>query len=61
MWYEINVSRFGKHLFATHERSITSQGKAMEIKELFDEKFPASEGYHVTVTKWEKKGEFVEL
>lgn len=56
MYYEINVSLNGKHLFATAEHSITSNGKMEEIYKLFEEKFPKEEGYTLDVTAWEKRG-----
>ena len=56
MYYEINVSLNGRHLFATAERSIADYNKAKEMYKLFMEKFPQSEGYELTVTCWEKSG-----
>lgn len=61
MYYEINVSLNGKHLFATAERSITNFHKAKEMYALFTEKFPEAEGYSISVTKWEKVGKFVNM
>lgn len=56
MYYEINVTLNGKHLFATAERSITTQAKLEEMYKLFSEKFPESEGYELNVTEWNKVG-----
>lgn len=56
MYYEINVSLNGKHLFATAERSITTQSKMEKMRELFQKKFPESEGYKLDITLWEKRG-----
>jgi hypothetical protein len=56
MYYEINVSLNGKHLFATAERSITNETKMEDIYNLFLEKFPENEGYKLDVTKWENVG-----
>ena len=61
MYYEINVSLNGKHLFATAERSITDIHKANTVYKLFAEKFPEAEGYEIRVTKWDKVGKFVEM
>ena len=61
MYYEINVSLNGKHLFATADRSITVSWKAEEIYKLFKEKFPESEGYKISVTKWEKFGREINI
>lgn len=56
MYYEINVSLNGKHVFATAERSITTPWKAEELYALFLEKFPEIFGYKVSVTRWDKVG-----
>jgi hypothetical protein len=61
MYYEINVARIvptnqtreghtTMHFFATADRSLTDEGKAVEALRIFDRKFPASEGYSVTVS-----------
>ena len=51
--YEINVALNGRHLFATHERSMQHKllEDAMDMLHLMSEKFPADEGYHVTMTE----------
>lgn len=61
MYYEINVSLNGRHLFATAERSVTDNHKLQKVYKLFMEKFPEEEGYKVTVEKWEKVGKFVDM
>lgn len=61
MYYEINVSLNGNHLFATADRSITTMNKVKRVYELFKEKFPESEGYKIDVTYWEKTGRLVEM
>lgn len=57
MYYEILVAKHGYHLFATAERSATYGPKAKMLYEEIKSRFPEEEGYTVTVTKWEKKGE----
>ena len=63
MYYEINVSKFNpdtgryEHYFATAERSITNMFKLQKIVDDFKIKFPKSEGFEITYTRWEKKGE----
>ena len=52
----INVSKDGKYLFATEQGQLTYEWDAKPVYELFKEKFPESEGYKVTVTKWEGRG-----
>jgi hypothetical protein len=61
MCYEINISLNGQHLFATAERSITTKWEAEKIYKLFKEKFPASDGYDIDVTCWEKVGKRVNM
>lgn len=56
MWYEINVSKNGKHFFATAERSITNGDKCNEVLSILRFKFPKNEGYEITVTKYETVG-----
>lgn len=50
MNYEINVSKNGKHYFATHERSLTGQSEAEKAFKDFQERFPESEGFEVTIS-----------
>lgn len=61
MYYEINVSLYGKHFFATHERSIRTKAELHRVLEVFMQKFPKSEGYEVSVTYWEKWGNNVDI
>lgn len=53
MAYEINVSKDGFHVFATAERSITTEAWAEDLLEKFKVAFPESEGYHIEVFKIE--------
>ena len=58
MSYEINVSKNGRHVFATHERSLDGlESEAVALFELFREKFPASEGYAITLRKFRNSSE----
>ena len=60
MYYEINVARVvGEHrdgapryahFFATASRSLTFQREAWEAFEIFQAKFPFSEGYEISMT-----------
>lgn len=61
MYYEINVSLNGRHLFATAERSITTSWDAEKVYNLFKEKFPENEGYKIEVSRWEKVGKIIEM
>lgn len=56
MYYTINVSLYGRHFFATAEHSCQDEEKARGLYRIFCEKFPESEGYHVTVTEWQNVG-----
>lgn len=61
MFYEINVAKDGKHFFATHERSITSEIKLKEVYKTIKEKFPEEEGYNITVTLNETIGRHINM
>jgi hypothetical protein len=56
MWYEINVSKDGKHYFATHERSISTIDKATEIRDRLKLAMPEDEGFIYTITQWQTSG-----
>jgi hypothetical protein len=56
MWYEINVSKNGKHYFATHERSITTIKEAVEIRDRLKKALPEEEGFKFTITQWSTMG-----
>ncbi|MDN3160901.1 hypothetical protein P0E55_14430 [Enterococcus faecalis] len=56
MYYEINVSRDGKHFFATAPRSITSMHDLQSVYPVLSNAFPASDGYELTVTRWKNRG-----
>lgn len=67
MYYEINVAKnTGKkawngdhefrHLFATAERSITTERELKQALMIFTEKFPYPE-YNVSATRWENRGQ----
>lgn len=64
--YEINVAKkdsreMWRHLFATDTRSLHTERDAKELYELFQEKFPESEGYDISVTRLETIGHPVEF
>ena len=61
MSYEINVSLNGKHFFATHERSITSEKDLKEKVKVFKEKFTKFEGYQITATHWQSCGKGIDI
>lgn len=54
MWYEINVSKKGEHYFATHERSITTIAKAVEIRDILKKVMPEEEGFIFTISQCQK-------
>ena len=56
MYYEINVAFKGRHFFATADRSITDRKTAEDTYRIFQKKFPASEGYEISVRRWELVG-----
>jgi hypothetical protein len=61
MYYEINVSLNGQHFFATDKRSITNKIALKVIYKIFKEKFPVEEGYHISVTKYETTGKYIDI
>lgn len=50
MYYEINVALNGKHYFATHKRSITTEHQLQDIVLTFATKFPEEEGYEISIS-----------
>ena len=56
MWYEINVSKDGKHYFATDERSIPTIKAAVEIRDRLKKALTEEEGFEFTITQWQKSG-----
>ena len=67
MYYEINVAKLNpttgryEHYFATSERSIISLSSLIDMVDDFRARFPESEGFNITCTKWEKIGKEVEV
>ena len=61
MYYEINVSKDGRHFFATDKRSITNKHALKEVYEVFKEKFPPEEGYMMLVSYTEVKGKYIDM
>ena len=57
MHYEINVSKDGRHYFATHERSLRQQSEAAKLFADFCLRFPKKEGFEITVTYYSSQGE----
>jgi hypothetical protein len=47
MYYEINISRRGSHLFATAPRSVTDRETFKEVMQVLKQKFPIAEGYKI--------------
>lgn len=60
MHYEINISLNGTHLFATAEHSITGEAKLAFMTRLMAEKFPASDGYRMSIARREEIGAFLD-
>ena len=58
--YEINVSKDGKHFFATHERSFgLDKKRTREVYDKLVEAFPKNEGYLIEISIWQTTGESV--
>ena len=47
--YSINVSRYGRHFFATTDHSLMTERDTRAMMEIFVEKFPKSEGYEIMI------------
>ena len=56
MYYEINVSLNGRHYFATNARSITDSETAIRLSMDIKSRFPAKEGFKVTITYYPGHG-----
>ena len=61
MYYEINVSLNGVHFFATAERSCTTYNQAIKVYKELEKRFPASEGYELTLRAWETIGKEIKV
>ena len=61
MYYEINVALNGRHFFATAERSIRDMNTLDKVIHTFKQKFPASEGYELSVIKYEIIGKPIDF
>ena len=61
MYYEVNVSLNGKHLFATDKRSITTKHELEDIYKIFKEKFPQKDGYNIMVNRVDVVGTFIDM
>lgn len=57
-YIEILVTKDGRHLFATAPRSIHTYplDDYEKVLNIFKEKFPESEGYKISATRWEGRG-----
>lgn len=56
MYYEINVSKDNYHYFATAERSLKNEHQMNVVYMDIKQRFPASEGFKITVTRYELTG-----
>lgn len=61
MFYEINVSLNGQHLFATNKRSVTTKTDLERVYKVFKEKFPMKEGYNILVSHYDTIGTSVNM
>ena len=59
MYYEILIAKHGYHFFATAERSATNAAKAKMLYHEIKSRLPEDEGYTITITRWETKGEHI--
>lgn len=61
MYYEINISKNGRHFFATDKRSITNKQTLKEVYEILKDKFPTEEGYDMLVSCMETRGRYIDM
>lgn len=61
MWYEINISKNGHHLFATHERSLGTISQVKEALNGLRQAFREEDGFKFTVTQWETTGKELDI
>lgn len=59
MYYEINVTFNGQHLFATHPRSLLTEDAARSLFKCFCKKFPWQAGYVVEVSRRSETGQYL--
>ena len=59
MHYEINVSKNGRHFFATAERSLATEKEALAMFELFKVKFPSNEGFELMLSQEQTTGKIL--
>jgi hypothetical protein len=57
MHFEINVSKDGRHYFATAERSLTYREQADKVYADFCKRFPLTEGFRVSMVLYQNVGE----
>lgn len=60
MYYEVNVSLNGKHLFATAERSLTTREEVAHVLAEFDKVFTEERGFVISVSYHENSGEILD-
>ena len=52
-FYFVNVSLSGRHFFTTERNGIGIESHANHVYDEMVSRFPASEGFEVTLTRWE--------
>ena len=59
--YEINISRFGTHFFATAERSIQDEAKLRLVLIALFRAFPEKDGYRFEATFKRTTGDILDI
>ena len=59
--FEINVALNGHHHISVTTRNTLLTGEAIELAKEVQAKYPAAEGYAVTLTSWSKAGRHINL
>lgn len=57
MHYEINISKDGRHFFATAPRSVQDKTDLKKVLPVLTEAFKAVDGYEISVTRHHPCGE----
>jgi hypothetical protein len=61
MAFEINISLKGKHVFATHQRSLTTPTEVRNVLPRLKIAFPKEDGYEIGITNWEHVGKIHDI
>jgi hypothetical protein len=61
MYYEVNLSFKGNHLFATAPRSIQTEAQLKEVLTQLRGRFPKEEGWQFEATFYPERGTIIDI